>query len=67
MSRSAKHAIIPFPDSEIIPMSTRIENEMEIKCGFKYLKEFFENIENATVYDDMIDVDTIIYDYNEYG
>ena len=54
---------IPFPRREVISEGTSMKNKMEIKCGFKYLKEFFENVETATVYEDMIDVDAIIYDY----
>ena len=56
-------AHIPFPYNEVISLGTGMEKKEEIKCGFKYLKEFYKNIETATVYDDMIDVDAIIYDY----
>ena len=62
-----KDAYIPFPCSETISVGRILENKAEIKCGFKYLKEFFENVETATVYDDMIDVDAIIYDYSVGG
>ena len=60
-------AHIPFPYGEVISIGTLMDDKMEIKCGFKYLKEFYENVETATVYDDMIDIDVIIYDYDEKG
>lgn len=60
-------AHITFPYNEVISLGTGISEKEEIKCGFKYLKEFYENVETAKVYDDMIDVDAIIYDSNEYG
>lgn len=61
------NAYIPFPRHEKIYSSGTGLNQEEIKCGFKYLKEFYENVETAKVYDDMIDVDAVICDSDAYG
>lgn len=60
-------AHITFPYNEVISLGTGISEKEEIKCGFKYLKEFYENVETAKVYDDMIDIDAVICDSDAYG
>lgn len=61
------NALIPFPRHEKIYSSGAGRNQEEIKCGFKYLKEFYENVGTTKVYDDMIDVDSVICDSDAYG
>lgn len=57
--QSNDYVDIPFPYEELIPLSITMNNEMEIRCDFEYLKEFYQYVEGARIYDDVIEVDAV--------
>ncbi len=49
---------IPFPYEEIESLGLLIEEKMELKCRFEYLKKYYEHMESARIYDNRIEINS---------